>query len=194
MQRSRVDVAATAEERIAQALQSVAINTETLDESLRLEMSLGTVPVVRSPTNTTKNMNAYRGPEKWTNGSRNWEPPKDRSDVEPLMLETGKLTKPGLASSRRTTPRWEGGNRLDRDHGSTEYAPDFTDTHLTTPALNSERRTSPRWDGGNRLDRDRGEPEDNLIETSSIFTATTSKQVSQCLYPPTDSQISENLK
>ena len=106
MQRSRVEIAATAEERIAQALESQEITNDNLEETLRFEMTLGTVPVVKSPKNTTKNMNAYRGPEKWTNGSRDWEPPHDRSDVEPLMLETGKLTKPGLYSARRTSPRW----------------------------------------------------------------------------------------
>tara|TARA_B110000091_G_C13778155_1_gene459824 strand:- start:1063 stop:1818 length:756 start_codon:yes stop_codon:yes gene_type:complete len=185
MQRSRVEIAATAEERIAQALESQEITNDNLEETLRFEMTLGTVPVVKSPKNTTKNMNAYRGPEKWTNGSRDWEPPHDRSDVEPLMLETGKLTKPGLYSARRTSPRWEGGNRLDRDHGSTEYAPDFTDTNLTTPGLNSERRTSPRWDGGNRLDRSRGEePVDRPPQKPTIFTESNSKQMGSVMKPP----------
>lgn len=179
MARSRVEVAATAEERIAQALRAVEINSETLDERLQLDMSLGTVPVVKSPTNTTKNMNIYRGPEKWTGGSRNWEPPKDRSDVESLMLETGKLTKPGKYSSRRTSPRWEGGNRLDRDHGSTEYAPDFTVTSVTDPAPLSSRRTTPRWDGGNRLDRSRGPPPGDDMKKPTV---------ADCMKPPADYQ------
>ena len=58
------------------------------------------------------------------------------------------LQKHKYICCRRTSPRWEGGNRLDRDHGSTEYVPDFTATKLTEPGLASSRRTTPRWDGG----------------------------------------------
>jgi hypothetical protein len=74
---------------------------------------------------------------------------------------------------------------LDRDHGSTEYAPDFTDTNLTTPGLNSERRTSPRWDGGNRLDRSRGEePVARPPQKPTIFTESNSKQMGSVMKPP----------
>ena len=186
MARSRVDIAATAEERIAQALRAVEIMDETLDERLKLDMSMGTNPnATQSPTNTQKNMDVYRGPEKWTGGSRSWEPPKDRSDIVPLMLETGSLSKPGIYSERRTSPRWEGGNRLDRDPGSAEYLPDFTATHLTNPGPTSSRRTSPRWNGGNRLDRTRGPPDEvRPLQEPTIFTDSNSKQVGDCLKPP----------
>jgi hypothetical protein len=184
MSRSRVEVATTAEERVAQALEAAAIDHEKLQETLRLDMTNGI-----NLTNTTITIDVYRGPEKWTSGSRQWEPPKKRSDIKPLMFETKKLTKPGPNSERRTSPRWEGGNRLDRDYGSTKYAPDFTESILTKPGLDSDRRTSPRWEGGNRLDRARGPPE---IETphqeQTIFSNSNSKQVGSCLQPPTQWQ------
>ena len=59
-------VAATAEARLALAQQSIAIASEELEASMRLDLTLGTVVRPQSPTNTTINMDVYRGPEKWT--------------------------------------------------------------------------------------------------------------------------------
>ena len=55
-----------------------------------------------------------------------------------------------VRSSRRTSPRWEAGNRLDKRRGPPEKDTTFG---ATNPA---SRRTSPRWLGGNRIDRQRG--------------------------------------
>ena len=66
MARSRVEVAATAEARLALAEQSMAMASEELERSMRLDLTLGTVVRPQSPTNTTINMDVYRGPEKWT--------------------------------------------------------------------------------------------------------------------------------
>ncbi len=154
----RVHVARTAEERIAVAQASVAATTAGLSAA-------DAQSTMRSAASFA---DVYRGPEKWTNGSRPYEPPQDRSDIPKLFLDTAPLTKPGLHSERRTSPRWMGGNRLDRDRGSTTYAPDFTETVVTAPAPASSRRTSPRWDGGARLDRARGPPPADTLQDPTV--------------------------
>ena len=158
MARNRVEVAASVEERRALAASSVAASASTVADAQRASMA-----------STVGEADIFRGPEKWDGGARPYEPPPVRDDIQPLFFESVKKgTKPGLGSERRTSPRWVGGNRIDRDLGSTELMPDFTDTRLTDPGLLSSRRASPRWDGGNRLDRSRGPPPGDLLENPSV--------------------------
>ena len=158
MGRSRNEVAATVEERRALAASSMA-ERANLDRSSRIE----------SMKSTLSPVDIYRGPEKWTGGARPYEPPTVRDDIKPLFFESMKAKiKPGPGSERRTSPRWDGGNRLDRDRGATVLVPDFTETRLTDPGLLSSRRTSPRWDGGNRLDRARGPPPGDILDHPTV--------------------------
>ena len=68
-------------------------------------------------------------------------------------------------SSRRTSPRWTSGNRLDKrrglphDQALAASAADGTTiaaTILQSKGNPNSRRTSPRWLGGNRIDKERG--------------------------------------
>lgn len=156
MARSRVEVAETVEERRRLAASSASLQA-SMNEALQIS----------SMNSTTSSMDVYRGPEKWTGGARPFEPPAVRDDIKPLFFES-VVTKPGIESDRRTSPRWLGGNRLDRDRGSTELAPEFTSTKITDPGLLSSRRTSPRWDGGNRLDRSRGPPQGDKLTKPTV--------------------------
>ena len=68
------------------------------------------------------------------------------------------------SSSRRTSPRWEAGNRLDKRLGlphAEALAVALADPNSSAAPRKStgnplSRRTSPRWDGGNRGDKKRG--------------------------------------
>ena len=158
MARNRVEVAASVEERRALAASSVAARTSTMNDEQMASMA-----------STISESDIFRGPEKWIGGARPYDPPTVRDDIVPLFFESVKKSvKPGLGSERRTSPRWDGGNRIDRDRGSTELMPEFTDTRLTEPGMLSSRRTSPRWDGGNRLDRSRGPPPGDTLENPTV--------------------------
>eukprot|EP00946_MAST-07B_sp_MAST-7B-sp1_P004292 g4292.t1 len=68
----------------------------------------------------------------------------------------------GRASSRRTSPRWEAGNRLDKrlglphDQALAAAANDKVPSAKVSSGNPLSRRTSPRWEGGNREDKKRG--------------------------------------
>ena len=79
------------------------------------------------------------------------------------------------SSSRRTSPRWQAGNKLDKRRGLSHHdavvaaAQDALGASSSAPSLHSthpnSRRTTPRWLGGNRIDKEGG------FDTAA-FTAT----------------------
>ena len=87
------------------------------------------------------------------------------------LIETNRSSGPtprlssrvsGRASSRRTSPRWEAGNRLDKrlglphDQALAAAANDKVPSAKVSSGNPLSRRTSPRWEGGNREDKKRG--------------------------------------
>lgn len=90
-----------------------------------------------------------------------------RATARPTPRETPRVSARGEApqhSSRRTSPRWKAGNRLDKRLGlphDQALAAAATDAQSNTMQRISSgnplsRRTSPRWNGGNRADKHRG--------------------------------------